>query len=85
MRAAEFVEPGHGSFHGPGYAGQGRWKVYGATRPFPPCRDIEDSGETPAELVADLVLRTGDVLDVPRGVGHVVSADQDTHSLHVTS
>ncbi|MFD8007771.1 JmjC domain-containing protein [Streptomyces mirabilis] len=47
-------------------------------------RDIEDPGEAPTEPVADLVLHPGDVLCVPRGVWHAVSADQGTRSLHVT-
>lgn len=34
--------------------------------------------------MADLVLRPGDLLYVPRGVWHAVSADQGTRSLHVT-
>jgi hypothetical protein len=53
-------------------------------RPFPLYRDIEDPGEAPTEPIADLVLRPGDVLYVPRGVWHAVCADQGTRSLHVT-
>ncbi|PAM98051.1 hypothetical protein CJI59_30905 [Streptomyces sp. Alain-F2R5] len=64
--------------------GAKRWRIYGTTRPFPLYRDIEDPGEAPTEPVADLVLRPGDVLYVPRGVWHAVSADQGTRSLHVT-
>ncbi|MEU3201418.1 cupin domain-containing protein [Streptomyces sp. NPDC006996] len=64
--------------------GAKRWRIYGTTRPYPLYRDIEDPGEAPTEPVADLVLWPGDVLYVPRGVWHAVSADQGTRSLHVT-
>ncbi|MER5601672.1 cupin domain-containing protein [Streptomyces sp. NPDC002265] len=64
--------------------GAKRWRIYGTTRPYPLYRDIEDPGEAPTEPVADLVLRPGDVLYVPRGVWHAVAADQGTRSLHVT-
>ncbi|MDX2993364.1 ribosomal protein uL16 3-hydroxylase [Streptomyces scabiei] len=64
--------------------GAKRWRIYGTTRLFPLYRDIEDPGEAPTEPVADLVLWPGDVLYVPRGVWHAVSADQGTRSLHVT-
>ncbi|MER6406274.1 cupin domain-containing protein [Streptomyces viridosporus] len=64
--------------------GAKRWRIYGTTRPFPLYRDIEDPGEAPTELVAELILRPGDVLYVPRGVWHAVSADQGMRSLHVT-
>ncbi|MFF5256859.1 JmjC domain-containing protein [Streptomyces leeuwenhoekii] len=64
--------------------GAKRWRIYGTTRPFPLYRDIEDPGEPPTEPIADLVMRLGDVLYVPRGVWHAVSADQGVRSLHVT-
>ncbi|MCO8303639.1 cupin domain-containing protein [Streptomyces sp. RKCA744] len=64
--------------------GAKRWRIYGTTRPFPLYCDIEDPGEAPTEPIADLVLRPGDVLYVPRGVWHAVSADQGVRSLHVT-
>ncbi|MGW4735150.1 JmjC domain-containing protein [Streptomyces shenzhenensis] len=64
--------------------GAKRWRIYGTTRSFPLYRDIEDPGEPPTEPVADLVLNPGDVLYVPRGVWHSVSADQGVRSLHVT-
>ncbi|MFD9097858.1 JmjC domain-containing protein [Streptomyces collinus] len=64
--------------------GAKRWRIYGTTRPYPLYRDIEDPGEAPAEPVAELVLQPGDVLYVPRGVWHAVSADQGMRSLHVT-
>lgn len=64
--------------------GAKRWRLYGTTRRFPLYRDIEDPGEAPTEPIADLVLNPGDVLYVPRGMWHAVSADQGVRSLHVT-
>ena len=64
--------------------GAKRWKIYARDPPYPLYRDIEDPGEAPTEPVADLVLWPGDVLYVPRGVWHAVSADQGVRSLHVT-
>ncbi|MFE0047590.1 cupin domain-containing protein [Streptomyces albireticuli] len=64
--------------------GAKRWKIFGATRAHPLYRDVEQPGEPPAEPLADVVLRTGDLLYVPRGWWHAVSADQGTRSLHVT-
>ncbi len=64
--------------------GAKRRRIYGTTRPFPLYRDIEDPGEALTEPIADLILRPGDVLYVPRGVWHAVSADQGVRFLHVT-
>ncbi|MFD8915036.1 JmjC domain-containing protein [Streptomyces sp. NPDC059575] len=64
--------------------GSKHWTLYGSTRPYPLHTDIEASTEPPGEPVADLVLQAGDVLYVPRGIWHAVSADQGTRSLHVT-
>lgn len=64
--------------------GAKRWRIYGTARPFLLYRDIEDPSEAPTEPVADLVLHPGDVLHVPRGMWHAVSADQGVRSLHVT-
>ncbi|MFC9931884.1 JmjC domain-containing protein [Streptomyces sp. NPDC127190] len=64
--------------------GAKRWRIYGSTRPYPLYRDIEDPGEAPTEPCADLALHPGDLLYVPRGMWHAVSADQGTRSLHVT-
>lgn len=64
--------------------GSKHWRLYGTTRPFPLYRDVDQPDQPPQEPVADLVLNTGDVLYVPRGVWHAVAADQGTRSLHVT-
>ncbi len=64
--------------------GSKRWKLYGATRTAPTFRDVEAPEEPQGEPVADLVLTPGDVLYLPRGWWHAVSADQGTESLHLT-
>ncbi|MDH6145394.1 hypothetical protein P3T35_007449 [Kitasatospora sp. GP30] len=64
--------------------GAKRWKLFGATRTAPTFRDVEAPEEPQGEPLADLVLNAGDVLYVPRGWWHAVSADQGTESLHLT-
>ncbi|KAB7833525.1 cupin domain-containing protein [Streptomyces mobaraensis] len=64
--------------------GAKRWRIYGPTRPYPLHRDTDEPQPPAGEPVADLVLRPGDLLYVPRGWWHSVSADQGTRSLHVT-
>ncbi|MFF1493195.1 JmjC domain-containing protein [Streptomyces sp. NPDC058304] len=64
--------------------GSKRWRLYGSTREAPTFRDVE-SPETPeGDPVADIVLAPGDVLYLPRGWWHAVTADQGTESLHLT-
>ncbi|MEW1636013.1 cupin domain-containing protein [Streptomyces sp. NPDC093801] len=64
--------------------GSKRWKIYGPTRQAPAWRDVE-APETPTgEPIADIVLTPGDLLYLPRGWWHAVSADQGTASLHLT-
>ncbi|MEV6672889.1 cupin domain-containing protein [Streptomyces sp. NPDC051162] len=66
--------------------GAKRWRIYGPTRQAPAWLDTEEPdppGED-AEPVADEVLRPGDVLYLPRGWWHAVTADQGTPSLHLT-
>ncbi|MFD3946113.1 JmjC domain-containing protein [Streptomyces sp. NPDC058579] len=64
--------------------GSKRWHLYGSTREAPTFRDVE-SPETPeGDPVADIVLSPGDVLYLPRGWWHAVTADQGTESLHLT-
>lgn len=65
-------------------AGAKRWRLYGPTRTAPMYRDVAEPEEPPAEPVADLVLQPGDVLYLPRGWWHAVTADQGTESLHLT-
>ncbi|MGF1430437.1 cupin domain-containing protein [Kitasatospora sp. LaBMicrA B282] len=64
--------------------GSKRWKLYGSTRTAPTFRDLEAPEEPQGEPLADLVLTAGDVLYLPRGCWHAVSADQGTESLHLT-
>ncbi|MDJ0381717.1 cupin domain-containing protein [Streptomyces sp. G-G2] len=64
--------------------GSKRWRLYGSTREAPTFRDVE-APETPeGDPVADIVLAPGDVLYLPRGWWHAVTADQGTESLHLT-
>ncbi|MFK0287987.1 cupin domain-containing protein [Streptomyces sp. NPDC090499] len=64
--------------------GAKRWRLFGPTRHMPLHRDIADPEPPPDEPVAELVMRPGDLLYLPRGWWHAVTADQDTHSLHLT-
>ncbi|MER5783081.1 cupin domain-containing protein [Streptomyces mobaraensis] len=64
--------------------GAKRWRIYGPTRRHPLYRDTSEPGPPPADPVADLVLHPGDLLYVPRGWWHAVTADQGIPSLHVT-
>ncbi|MET9365825.1 cupin domain-containing protein [Streptomyces sp. NPDC006632] len=64
--------------------GAKRWTLYGPTRQMPMYRDVAAPEEPPAEPVAELVLEAGDLLYLPRGWWHAVTADQGTHSLHLT-
>lgn len=64
--------------------GAKRWRLFGPTRRVPLHRDVAEPDPPPTEPVADLVLRPGDVLYLPRGWWHAVTADQGTPSLHLT-
>ncbi|MFF0295475.1 cupin domain-containing protein [Kitasatospora sp. NPDC004614] len=64
--------------------GAKRWKLYGPTRTAPTFRDVESPEPPEGDPVADLVLHPGDVLYLPRGWWHAVTADQGTASLHLT-
>ncbi|MFJ7275486.1 cupin domain-containing protein [Kitasatospora sp. NPDC098663] len=64
--------------------GAKRWRIYGPTRTAPAWRDVETPTEPTGEPIADFVLTPGDVLYLPRGWWHAVTADQGTASLHVT-
>lgn len=65
--------------------GAKRWRIFGPTRVLPMHRDVEfDAGAPPTEPIAELVLRPGDLLYLPRGWWHAVSADQGLHSMHIT-
>ncbi|MBT2467071.1 cupin-like domain-containing protein [Streptomyces sp. ISL-66] len=64
--------------------GSKRWRLYGATREAPTFRDVETPEKPEGDPVADVVLAPGDVLYLPRGWWHAVTADQGTESLHLT-
>ncbi|MEU2956403.1 JmjC domain-containing protein [Streptomyces xanthochromogenes] len=64
--------------------GAKRWRLFGPTRHMPLHRDVADPEPPPDDPVAELVMRPGDLLYLPRGWWHAVTADQDTHSLHLT-
>ncbi|GAA4887270.1 cupin domain-containing protein [Streptomyces coeruleoprunus] len=64
--------------------GAKRWRLYGPTRRVPLHRDVAAPEPPPTEPVAELVMRPGHVLYLPRGWWHSVTADQGTHSLHLT-
>ncbi|MFD6548534.1 cupin domain-containing protein [Streptomyces sp. NPDC058398] len=64
--------------------GAKRWRLFGPTRHAPLHRDVTDPAPPPDEPVADLVMRPGDALYLPRGWWHAVTTDQGTPSLHLT-
>ncbi|MDH6117000.1 hypothetical protein ABH930_000419 [Kitasatospora sp. GAS204A] len=64
--------------------GAKRWRLWEPTRTAPTFRDVESPEEPDGEPVADIVLNPGDVLYLPRGWWHTVTADQGTESLHLT-
>ncbi|GAB2982635.1 hypothetical protein GCM10023080_056010 [Streptomyces pseudoechinosporeus] len=64
--------------------GAKRWKLYGPTRTAPMYKDIDEPEPPPEEPVAELVLRPGDLLYLPRGWWHSVAASEGEHSLHLT-
>lgn len=65
-------------------AGSKRWKIYGPTRLHPTYRDIETPSEPEGDPTDEFVLEAGDMLYVPRGHWHSVSASEGMASLHVT-
>lgn len=61
-----------------------RWKLYGQTRFAPTYKDTEQPEPPGGGPVANLVLRQGDLLYLPRGWWHSVSASEGEPSLHIT-
>ncbi|GAA2118043.1 hypothetical protein GCM10009759_64950 [Kitasatospora saccharophila] len=64
--------------------GAKRWRLWEPTRPFPTFRDVDSPPDPEGEPVADFVLHPGDILYLPRGWWHSVTADQGSASLHLT-
>ncbi|MEY9997730.1 hypothetical protein ABIE67_009849 [Streptomyces sp. V4I8] len=64
--------------------GAKRWRLYGPTRQAPAWRDTEAPAAPEGPPLVDAVLKAGDILYLPRGWWHAVSADQGTPSLHLT-
>ncbi|MGW2592494.1 cupin domain-containing protein [Streptomyces sp. NPDC001515] len=64
--------------------GSKRWKLYGPTRTAPMHLDVAEPGRPPEEPVAEFVLTSGDMLYLPRGWWHAVSASEGDRSLHLT-
>ncbi|WP_034089112.1 cupin domain-containing protein [Streptacidiphilus albus] len=64
--------------------GAKRWRLWEPTRQAPTFRDVDAPEEPEGEPVADFILNPGDVLYLPRGWWHSVTADQGTESLHLT-
>ncbi|MEV0679553.1 cupin domain-containing protein [Actinosynnema sp. NPDC050436] len=64
-------------------SGRKRWRLHGATRVAPLRRDVELPTPPTSEPLDDFVLEDGDVLYVPRGHWHDVSALGE-ESLHLT-
>ncbi|WP_331767826.1 JmjC domain-containing protein [Embleya sp. NBC_00896] len=65
--------------------GSKRRRLYGSTRTAPLHRDVAVPEPPPDTPITDLVLTAGDVLYVPRGWWHAVTADQGHPSLHITA
>ncbi|MFI1183253.1 JmjC domain-containing protein [Streptomyces sp. NPDC020799] len=65
-------------------AGAKRWLLYGPTRQAPGWRDMEFPEEPQGDPVTEIVLHEGDILYVPRGWWHEVTADQGQPSLHLS-
>ncbi|MFE7462609.1 cupin domain-containing protein [Streptomyces sp. NPDC057499] len=64
--------------------GSKRWKLYGPTRTAPMHLDMAEPEPPPEEPTVEFVLTPGDVLYLPRGWWHAVSASEGERSLHLT-
>jgi ribosomal protein L16 Arg81 hydroxylase len=64
-------------------AGRKRWRMHGVSRPYPLMRDTELPRRPEGEPIDDFMLEDGDVLYLPRGHWHDVSAVGE-QSLHLT-
>lgn len=64
--------------------GAKRWKLYGPTRTSPMHQDVAEPDPPPEQPAAEFVLTAGDMLYLPRGWWHSVSASEGIRSLHLT-
>ena len=65
-------------------AGQKRWQIYEPTLKLPdPSRPCDPKSYSPGPGLAEIELRAGDLLYLPRGYGHAASTSK-SHSAHVT-
>jgi hypothetical protein len=64
--------------------GRKRWRVFGPTRIHPARRDVEQPRPPDGEPLAEFILDEGDLLHIPRGWWHDVTA-VDEPSLHLTA
>ncbi len=65
-------------------SGAKRWRIYGPTRLHPTFRDVALPAEPTDEPSDEFVINAGDMLYVPRGHWHSVSASEGVASLHLT-
>ncbi|MFF3326508.1 cupin domain-containing protein [Streptomyces sp. NPDC002889] len=63
--------------------GAKRWRIYGPTRVNPLYRDLEAPAPPKGQPLAEIMLRAGDMLYLPRGWWHAVAATEG-QSLHLT-
>ena len=64
--------------------GAKRWRIYGPTRLHPTYRDVTAPEQPDGDPVDEFVLEPGDLLYLPRGHWHGVSASEGVASLHLT-
>ncbi|MCW3817918.1 cupin domain-containing protein [Micromonospora sp. DR5-3] len=64
-------------------AGTKRWRIYPPTRPWPLLDDVQRGPKPDQPPTADLMLNAGEMLYLPRGWWHDVTADNRA-SLHLT-
>lgn len=68
-------------------AGHKSWEVRGTSRVAPMYRDAEPNSSAPEEIVWTGIMRSGDVMHIPRGYWHTATREDrsdDGFSLHVT-
>ncbi|MFE1959220.1 JmjC domain-containing protein [Streptomyces sp. NPDC059479] len=64
--------------------GSKRWKIFGPTRTAPMYKDTAEPEPPPEKPLTEVVMRSGDLLYLPRGWWHSVAASEGERSLHLT-